>query len=165
MKKIGLLVLLSAGSILVAKTYSYQDLRSDILEHTFLNQKGFMPQELYRTLLGCYIDEMERDTKTMDYFKRESNPALAFRFKHLFADYNFFWLRNYANPHSGYQKLIKECECELLPDLLSEIAADSEDENFDVEKELAVIKAIVERACEEYYKNLNWKKKFILSYV
>ena len=125
MKKIGLLVLIFSGSILAEKTYNYQDLRNDILEHIFLKQKGFMPQEQYRTLLEPYINEMERDTKTMEYFKRESDSALAIKFKHLFADYSFFGVRNYANPHPGYQKLIEECERELFPELLSKIAAQS----------------------------------------
>jgi len=165
MKNIGLLVLLFAGSILAEKKYNYQNLRNDILEHIFLKQKGFMPQELYRALLEPYINEIERDTKTMEYFKSESNSALAIKFKHLFADYSFFGVRQYANPHPGYQKLIEECEQTLLPELLSEIAAQSGDESFDVNKELEIIKSIAKRASEEYYKNLNWKKKLVLSYV
>ncbi len=158
--------LLCAGPILAAaKVYNYQDLRSDIVQHTFLNQKGLMRSDVYQKFISPFIDEMEQKSKVLQYFMQNADTDLgnlALRFKYVFADYNFFWFRNYVKPASGFQKIIDECREQLLPAILTEIKESGFYKDFDECQELAVLQDIIERACKQYYNNLSsWHKMLV----
>ncbi len=168
MKKFGLLVLLATGSILAAKVYNYQDLRLDIVQHTFLNQKGLMRLDTYQKFISPFIDEMEQKSKVLQYFIQNEDTDLgnlALRFKYVFAYYNFFCFRNYVKPASGFQKIIDECEEQLLPAILTEIKKSGFYKDFDEYQELAILKNIIERACKQYYNNLSSWHKILVGLV